>query len=292
MAENNQPPQQPVAAVPPPGTVPQGYVPVQQPVVYIPTLVEPQAASHTPGLKRQPTNPEQPQTEPLELKIISHSPLFYWWPIWVVGYIMALLTYLDGVQVQIGNVQERFHPNSNLGVIFFLVLFTVILITNVVVRGLASGMVVLAVILATVLLAYFNLWDVVLGWLGNLKIHLNLGAYIWFSTLMFIVWALAVFVFDRMNYWEIKPGQITREAVLGAGSVSYDTNGMTLEKYRGDIFRHWILGLGSGDLHIQTTGATRDRIDLPNVLFIGSKIALIQRMIAERPNEFGNATLK
>src|SRR5262249_5141254 len=29
-------------------------------------------------------------------KLYSHSPIFYWWPVWLVGYLMALLTYLDG----------------------------------------------------------------------------------------------------------------------------------------------------------------------------------------------------
>ena len=33
---------------------------------------------------------------PREVKLYSHSPIFYWWPVWVVGYLMALLTYLDG----------------------------------------------------------------------------------------------------------------------------------------------------------------------------------------------------
>ena len=31
-----------------------------------------------------------------EIKIVSHSTLFYWWPVWAVGFLMAGLTYLDG----------------------------------------------------------------------------------------------------------------------------------------------------------------------------------------------------
>src|SRR5262245_3372430 len=30
-----------------------------------------------------------------EIKIYFHSPLLYWWPVWVVGFVMALWTYLD-----------------------------------------------------------------------------------------------------------------------------------------------------------------------------------------------------
>src|SRR5258708_4443833 len=31
-----------------------------------------------------------------EVTLYSHSPIFYWWPVWLVGYLMASLTYLDG----------------------------------------------------------------------------------------------------------------------------------------------------------------------------------------------------
>jgi hypothetical protein len=33
---------------------------------------------------------------PGEIKLFSHSVIFYWWPVWLVGYLMAFLTYLDG----------------------------------------------------------------------------------------------------------------------------------------------------------------------------------------------------
>ena len=58
---------------------------------------------------------------------------------------------------------------------------------------------------------------------------------------------------------------------------------MGLEKHRDDLFRYWLLGLGSGDLKIRTSGATREQIDVPNVLFIGRKVVAIQQLIAEEP---------
>jgi hypothetical protein len=132
----------------------------------------------------------------------------------------------------------------------------------------------------------------VLGWIGELNIFLNQGAYFWFSTLLFITWALATYVFDRFTYWVIKPGQITREHFWGAGSESYDTENMVLEKRRNDLFRHWILGLGSGDLKIHTYGGRAEEIFIPNVLFVGFKIEAVQRLIAEKPAEFGHPTIK
>src|SRR5215831_11955999 len=40
-----------------------------------------------------------PDERPVEVVIISHSPLFYWWPVWAVGFLMAALTYWEGYQV-------------------------------------------------------------------------------------------------------------------------------------------------------------------------------------------------
>jgi hypothetical protein len=235
----------------------------------------------------------QPRTAPVEsekqhalrrMRIYSHSSLLYWWPVWAVGYVMTLVTYWQGQELRIGQTMTWIHPSSNPGLIFFLVLFLVILITNIVLRGLASGMVLMGSALIAVLLALLGWWDQILGWFFGLKIHLNLGAYFWFSTLMFVVWAVSVFVLDRISYWEIKPGQLTRESLFGAGSKSYNTQGMALEKHRYDLFKHWILGLGSGDLQIRTSGATREQIDVPNVLFIGSKVEAMQRLISEVPD--------
>src|SRR5437879_2515735 len=41
------------------------------------------------------TAPEAPSS-PKEITIVSHSTLFYWWPVWAVGFLVAGLTYVDG----------------------------------------------------------------------------------------------------------------------------------------------------------------------------------------------------
>jgi hypothetical protein len=303
------PPQQPVpAAAPPPaggilpeGAVPAGtapaaavpqqvVVPAQQPVILQPVPVQ-QAVAPVPerDLERGPVREEA--GEPT-LRIYSHSNLIYWWPVWTVGFLMALLSAVDGTQVDMFGRLEYFAHSSDLGIIWFITLFLVILISNVPVRGLASGMVIMTIITGTVLLAYFRLWDTVLGWLGHLSIHMNLGAYLFISVLLFVVWVLTVFVFDRMNYWQITPGQVTRERLFGAGQTSYDTRNMVLEKHRNDFFRHWVLGLGSGDLEIRTSGATSQVLHIPNVMFVGQKVLALQRMIAVKPDAFPQAVVR
>jgi hypothetical protein len=238
-------------------------------------------------VENQPPAPAEADDPPADqqLRIYSHSMLLYWWPVWVVGYIMALITYGEGHSYQLGQNQSWIHPSSNLGLLFFVVLLLVIVITNFSVRGMGSGIVIMGMALVTVLLAYIGWWDEVFAWLGGLEIHLNLGAYFWFSTLLFAVWAATVFGLDRMSYWEVKPGQLTHRSLFGSASMSYNAQGMGLEKHRDDLFRHWLLGLGAGDLTIRTSGATREEIDVPNVLFIGSKVEAIQKLIAIVPEE-------
>ncbi|HEY7326122.1 MAG TPA: hypothetical protein VH592_00675 [Gemmataceae bacterium] len=221
-----------------------------------------------------------------EVRIYSHSTFFYWWPVWLTGYIMAAITRLDGQLVHIGNSEVWMHRSKNLGVLFTLIFFLVILITNVTLRGLASVVAILAIAFGALLLAYYGWWEDVLNWMGRVSIFMNMGFYVLFSSLVFFVWAFSVFVYDRLSYWRVTPGQLTYDAVIGGAQKSYDARGMVFEKHRQDLFRHWIIGFGSGDIEISTTGARRETFSIPNVLFVDSKVGEIQHMIAMQPDQF------
>ena len=88
-------------------------------------------------------------------------------------------------------------------------------------------------------------------------------------------------------------GQMTRERFISGAERSYDTRGMVFEKHSEDPFRHWVLGLGSGDLRIVTSGANREELLLPNVLFVDRKVREIQKLIAVKPESVppGTGTL-
>jgi hypothetical protein len=47
------------------------------------------------------------------------------------------------------------------------------------------------------------------------------------------------------------------------------------------VFRHWLLGFGTADLTVFTSGATAKQFEMPNVLGIGRKLALINTMLQE-----------
>ena len=220
-----------------------------------------------------------------EIIIYSHSSLFYWWPLWALGYLMAILTRLNGELITIGDAQEWFHPSRSLGAVYTVLFFLLIMITNVSVRGLASVVLILTVMFLTVLFAYLDWWETILSFLPHLSVHMNMGFYVFFSTLLFVVWAFAVFVYDRLHYWKVRPGQLTHEVVVGGAERSYDTRGMVFQKHFEDLFRHWILGFGAGDIQISTTGAKKEELFIPNVLFVNRKVAQMQKLIAVQPDQ-------
>lgn len=220
-----------------------------------------------------------------ELKIYSHSQLFYWWPVWVMGLVMAILTGLHGEVVTIAGQDYLVHPSKNMGVTFTMTFILVILFTNINLRGTASVLTIVSCLLVTVSFAWLGWWNDILSLLPYLGMHMNMGFYLFFSLALLIVWLVAFFLFDRLSFWRVRPGQMTFERLVGGGEKSYDTHGLVFEKHLDDFFRHYILGLGTGDLRITTTGARSEDIYIPNVVFVGRKVRAIQRLIAIKPDE-------
>jgi hypothetical protein len=230
----------------------------------------------------QPAPPATAQRQ--EVIVYGHSWLFYWWPVWVVGYIMAFLTWLHPVRVQLGANQVLFSSQASLGVIYALVVLLMILITNTYTRGMVSLVVVLGVGFLALLFAYLDWWPNILSWFGQQTVYMDLGFYLFLSTALLLIWLLVVGIFDHMSFWRITPGQVTREYVLGAVESSYDTDNMVFTKQQADLFRNWILGFGSGDLQLQTMGGRGVVATVSNVLFVNARMARIQELIATKPD--------
>jgi hypothetical protein len=279
---------------------------------------------------------------PGEIKIISHSTLFYWWPVWAAGFIMAGLTALEGTrmtavhyskkaslhsarfaqgakgtleykeQQEDQNASTKYEvkdqdvliapedskhldkpgvmvaPSKNLGVFFTLILLLVIVITNIPLRGLWSVMVIVLIVLVVIILALLRVWNDILNYVGFLDIRINLAGYLTISVVLFTIWCIVVFLFDKQLYVIFQPGQLRVRLEIGEGETIYDAAGMTSQKQRSDLFRHWILGLGSGDLIVRTSGAQAHQFDLPNVLFLGRKLKEIEELQRMRQVTTGN----
>ncbi|MBT3069326.1 hypothetical protein KKP04_00375 [Rhodomicrobium sp. Az07] len=221
-----------------------------------------------------------------ELRIYSRSTIFYWWPIWLAGYIAAAITYLGGETFALSNGTEIIiHPNTGLGLTFIVILTLVMMLTNVKLRGIYSVVFILSCAFLTVVLGWLGWWDQIFALIPQLAVFMNFGFYFLFSTLLLAIWLARFLVFDKLVFWSVRPGQLTEERVIGGGEQSYDTRGMLFEQRSDDFFRHTILGLGSADLLLMTTGARSEKIDIPNVLFADRKIREMQRLIAIKPDD-------
>ncbi|WP_020465584.1 hypothetical protein [Singulisphaera acidiphila] len=110
------------------------------------------------------------------------------------------------------------------------------------------------------------------------------GFYLFSSTALLAVWFFTVFFVDHLSFWRFRPGQVTPEYLGGIVDKSYDTDNMILVKWQDDLFRHWIIGFGSGDLRMQTMGGRGVEENVSNVLFVIGKMSKIQRLIATKPN--------
>src|SRR5690349_7211031 len=43
----------------------------------------------------------KPPLQPQTIRVVSHTTLFYWWPVWLAGFLFAGLTYLDGTRLAV-----------------------------------------------------------------------------------------------------------------------------------------------------------------------------------------------
>lgn len=214
-----------------------------------------------------------------EIKIYSHSTLLYWWPAWALGFVSALLN----------AGQERFlatdpgaRPSSAVGLTFVLVLLLLIFFTNVRLRGINSVAALLVLAFIGVSLAWIGWWDDIARLIPHLWVHMNTGFYLVFSTALLIIWLLMFFIFDRLTYWRIRPGQMTEEHLIGGEAVTFDTNGLRFQKLGSDFFRV-LLGFGAGDLKATTSGDHGTTIEISNVVLVGRKVEAIERLISVKP---------
>jgi hypothetical protein len=273
--------------------------------------------------------------KPGEIMVISHSNLFYWWPVWFTGFLLAGYTYFwddnrlavvppgtvaakereveveqgkegkpgkrelrdvlilpagkhhaerpatDGAEP--GPEQPRIHlaQNKNLGIIFLIVLFLVIIVTNIPLRGLWSVVIVMVVVMGSIILVQSGWWSYLINRSHLLGIYINMAGYLLISIALLTLWFLSFFFFDRQIYMVFCPGQCRLRTQVGGGETMYDTTGMVFQKQRSDLFRHWILGFGSGDLIIRTSGG-KEHFDLPNVMHVGRKVKAIENLIKEK----------
>ncbi len=288
-----------------------------------------------------PVVPPATKEGPHQLTIISHSNLYYWWPVWAFGFVMAVITWAEGyvmavvphtavayvdatnvkfdtsaknekgevvttpheikersLVIKASQVDDATHsglpindngqpenpfirmsPHRALGVIFVLVLLLVVVGTNVPMRGMWSVLIIVVVVATTIVFTVLGWMETLLTWFWLLDVRINMAGYCAISTCLFVTWLAAMRLFDKQRYITFTPGQVKVCEHIGGGEQVYSTDGMTLQKKPSDFLRHYLLGLGAGDLLVHAAGAEGHQIDLPNVVFINAKLRRIETLL-------------
>jgi hypothetical protein len=136
-------------------------------------------------------------------------------------------------------------------------------------------------IAVVITLALFNVWDDILNFFGGVDIRMNAAGYLFIAVPLFLAWAFAVFVYDRQIYMVFDEGQIRYVLDVGDGATVAPAERAMVEKKRADVFRHWLLGFGTGDIVVKTGDGKK--IELENVINIGRKLPIINDMIRHKP---------
>jgi hypothetical protein len=268
-----------------------------------------------------PTPSHGAPAAPLTVKVLSHTGLIYWWPVWLVGFVLAGLTYFEDnrlavvpagsavKEVRPGRVFElavpdrpapgleraaadtaegrdpfpvRVSRNNNYGIVYDVVILLVVFGTTVDLRGLASVAAVLFLLLVTVMFALLDWWTPILGFVGGLHVQISVAGYLLPSVVLLILWLATLFLYDPLRYMVFTPGQVVVHKEVGDLREVYDTAQIEAEKRRTDLFRHWVLGLGAGDLVIKIPSQAL-QIELPNVLFVGRRVTEIANLMKTKP---------
>jgi hypothetical protein len=177
--------------------------------------------------------------------------------------------------------------NKAYGVCWAVVLLVLIVITNVPLRGMWSVMVIVVVVFLVIIASLAGWVPTIMETLFRLHIHINLAGYLVISLALFLIWLITFIFFDPQIYIVFTPGQMRVREEIGGSETLYPTAGIMLQKQRSDLFRHWIVGLGSGDLLVTTSGAAAHHFALPNVLFVGYKVKRIEDMLRDIPTVQG-----
>jgi hypothetical protein len=230
-----------------------------------------------------------------------HSPLLYWWPVWVVGLLMALWTWFDNAHMAlvpentmaVGNTlvapagTSLEGPSVHVarsrvpGVVFTLTLLGIIVFSHLSLRGLWALFSAACLAAAVFLANWLEWWNPLYRWFGLLRVHINLGGYLVISLVLLVAWVLAVFLFDRRTYVVFSVGQVRVHDELGEQEKVYDTSSIAFEKRPYDWFR-WLVGWGAGDLLVRVGGPQPQAIELPNVVRVGKRLNEVEARLRIR----------
>lgn len=179
------------------------------------------------------------------------------------------------------NPHMTMSSSNSIGVVFAMTLVIVALVSTLTFRGLVSLVIIVGMIGVVVALAYFRVWDDILAFFGGLDIRMNAAGYLFIAVPLFVAWVFVVFVYDKQVFMVVDEGQIRYVIDVGDAAMVVPAEGATVEKKRDDVFRHWLLGFGTGDIVVKT--GSGQRIELENVTNVARKLVIVNDMMRHKP---------
>jgi hypothetical protein len=242
----------------------------------------------------QTTAPAPSASTATEVRVYPHSPILYWWIVWAYGFFCALVTYAQGETFSVGGGKPLLiHPSPWLGISFTMLLLFVVLATTVRARGINAILLVLLLVGAAAVTHLVMSMEVLFRTPPTILVHLNLAFYMMVSSVLFVVWAIVIFVFDRLSYWRFRGAQIERvqkfASVLGRAPESYSVMHVRLTRYSDDLLAHKVLGLGiiglgTSDIdgRIAIFGGGNEQFRIEHVWGASSSLRQIQAMMGPK----------
>ncbi len=233
------------------------------------------AISQSPAKSPKPKKRDQLHLDQLQpMKVYTHSPIIYWWPIWALSFIFY---FVSATGIADSETAARVQ-----GLTFVFTLLFVIFSTTVRLRGANSVIFGLILLIGAILLTFANLSGPIARFLGQLDIQMSNTFYLTTGVGVFLMWALMIFAFDKVRYWEVVPGQLHERVFWGSGDRA-ESGANARCRYRSDDFlRHRILGLVvTGD--IEVTLGDGEVWHMHNVLFAKKRTRRINELIVTRP---------
>jgi len=206
------------------------------------------------------TNSQAKSRTDKEIIIYQHSELIYWWVVWLYGFFCAGLTYWQGVPVGavlpssavLDKISKdvSIYPDTLLGVSFVLLVLCLAVFTNLKSRVINSLAVLLALVIAAGILTLGFDHEILKPF--QLIIYITWELYLLFSLVLFGIWTLFIFVFEKRTYYYFRPhafGIVT----IGQGQQNFVFQALATAKSYPPLVNR-LLGLWlTGDLKVVCT---------------------------------------
>jgi hypothetical protein len=220
------------------------------------------------------------------IRIYEYSDLVYWWAIWFAALVCILLTYVGGESFQIGDKALKVHTSPWLGIAFLVVMFSVLIFTQLRARGLHAVILVLSIALVGLLVHMWIGWIAIFDQLTLIKVHMNLAFYVVVFVVTFAIWFYSAIIHARLSYGVVSPGEVGWRSPLTGQIATYKPLNFHVGKRSDDIFVHKILGLGflglgTGDIDVKfdVPGGGSQHHVFKNVWRPDRKIARMEALI-------------